>query len=119
MRGRARYTFEIARRQEGNSWRLLIAKSGLFSRGPKQTVRSIAERWIHEQQGQLRGGRLVIRGKRGDAPRRFEATVRVRILADDGQQLAVAYIGTDRVDTYSPPDSSLASFSQLAGRGHG
>jgi hypothetical protein len=116
MKGRVRYTFEIATRGGGDSWCLLVTRSELFSRGPKQTVRSIAERWIHEQQGQLRGGRLVIRGRRGRAPRGFTATVRVRILAGDesGRQLAAAYIGLDRIDAYALPDSLVS-----AGRGHG
>lgn len=120
MRGRVRYNIEIGLRQSDGSWLLLVEGSGLFSRRPKQTVRSIAERWIHEQQGQLRGGRLIIRGKRADAPRGFEATVRVRVLADDesGRPLAAAYIGTDRMDAYSAPGLELVAVGHVARQGH-
>lgn len=114
MRGRVRYTFEIATRRRGGSWNTIAVRTDLFSRGAKATARSIVERWIHEQQGQLVGGRVVIRGRRGDVPRSFEASARVRILAGDGsgRQLAVAYVGTDRA--HSLPDEQLA----LVGQGH-
>jgi len=124
MKGRVRYTFEIATRREGGAWQALVTRSGMFSRSPKATARSIVERWIHEQHGQLRGGRVVIRGRRTAAPRAFEATVRVRVLAGDGsdRQLAVAYIGTDtgggsQRDAYSLPDQSLASVGRAVGSG--
>ena len=107
MRGRARYTFDIAARGRDGSWTVIAARSGRFSRGPKATARSIAERWIFEHVGQLAGGRLVIRGGQRGVPRKFVATVRIRILDEYGvRQLAVAYIGTDRPlfrDTYSQP----------------
>ncbi|WP_328522902.1 hypothetical protein [Kribbella sp. NBC_00359] len=111
-----RYDFEIATRRDESSWHLVAVRTGLFSRGAKATARSIVERWIHEQTGQMRGGRLLIKGRRGQLPRTFEAFVRVRILAGDGtaRQLAVAYIGADRMDAYSPPDPKL----MLAGQGH-
>jgi hypothetical protein len=98
MRRRVAYTFEIARRDGDDCWHVLVAQSGLFSRAPKATARSIAERWIFEQAGQLRGGRLVIVGRGGREPRRFDATVRVRVIdfADGTRDLAVAYIGTDQ-----------------------
>lgn len=113
MRGRVRYNFEIATWRRGGSWNTETVRTGLFSRGAKATARSIVERWIHEQQGQLIGGRVVIKGRRGDVPRGFEASARVRILAGDGsgRQLAVAYVGTDRV--HSLPDAQLT----LAGQG--
>src|SRR6266540_6697703 len=109
MKGRVRYSFEIATRRDGGSWHRPVTRTGLFSRNPKATARSIVERWIHEQQGQLLGGRVVIRGRSTSVPRAFEASVRVRLLAGDGsgRQLAVAYIGTDRVDAYALPDSGL------------
>lgn len=107
MRGRVRYVVEIATRRDGGSWHPLVTRSGLFSRGPKATARSIVERWIFEQQGQLRGGRVVIRGRRAGVRRAFEATVRVRILAGDesGRQLAVAYIGIDHARRFVVPPS--------------
>ena len=124
MKGRVRYTFEIATRREGRVWQVLVARSGLFSRTPKSTARSIVERWIFEQQGQLRGGRVVIQGRRTAAPKGFETTVRVRVLAGDGsgRQLAVAYIGVDRSqttprDTYTVPDLRFVSAGQLTGHG--
>jgi hypothetical protein len=98
MRRRVAYNFEIARRGDDERWHVLVARSGLFSRGPKATARSIVERWIFEQAGQLRGGRLVIVGRGGREPRRFDATVRVRVIdfANGTRDLAVAYIGTDQ-----------------------
>ena len=124
MKGLVRYTYEIAIRHDSGTWHPLVARSGFFSRSPKSTARSLVERWIHEQQGQLRGGRVVIRGRRAAVPRAFEATVRVRVLAGDGsgRQLAAAYIGDDRAqllrrDAYSVPDLRLISAGQLSGRG--
>ncbi|MFG1626236.1 hypothetical protein [Kribbella sp. NPDC049227] len=97
MTGRRSYAFEIAMRARDGSWQVVAARSGTFSRPPKATARSIAERWIHEQAGQLRGGRLVVLGKRRTPPRRFDASVRVRILDRlDGYLLAAAYVGVDR-----------------------
>jgi hypothetical protein len=95
MRGRRRYVFEIAMRR-GSQWSVAAVGSGTFSRVPKATVRSIAERWIFEQAGQLRGGRLVILGKRKAPPTTFDASVRIRILDDRLRLLAAAYIGVDR-----------------------
>jgi hypothetical protein len=95
MRGRRRYAFEIATRSSGQ-WSVVVAGSGVFSRAPKATVRSIAERWIFEQAGQLRGGRLIIFGKRSVPPRSFDAFVRIRILDVGLGQLAAAYIGVDK-----------------------
>ncbi|GAB2679464.1 hypothetical protein [Kribbella swartbergensis] len=97
MRGRRAYAFEIAMRGRDGRWIVVVAKSGMFTRSPKATARSIAERWIFEQAGQLRGGRLVIRGKRRTVPRAFDASVRIRIMDELGaRQLAAAYIGLDR-----------------------
>jgi len=107
------YAYEIAVRRDGGVWQALASGTGIFSRKPKATARSLVERWIHEQQGQLRGGRVVVRGRRPAAPRAFEATVRITILAGDGsgRQLAVAYIGDDRTrparDRYAVPDLTL------------
>jgi hypothetical protein len=115
MKGRVRYAYEIAVRSDGGTWRDVVAGSSYFSRSAKATARSLVERWIHEQQGQLRGGRVIVRGRRLAAPRAFEATVRITILAGDGsgRRLAAAYIGDDRVrpggDRYAVPD--LATFA--------
>ena len=134
MKGRVRYTFEIATRRDDQTWHVLVARTGLFSRRPKATARSIVERWSHEQQGQLRGGRVVIGGRRAAVPKHFDATVRIRVLAGDGsgRQLAVAFIGIDRVaredgarrsdprtarDEYAVPD--LPRAEHLAGQGRG
>lgn len=95
MRGSRCYVFEIATRR-GGPWSVVAAGSGVFSRAPKATVRSIAERWIFEQAGQLRGGRLVIVGKRNRPCRSFEAFVRVRVLDDRRGQLAAAYVGVEQ-----------------------
>lgn len=95
MRGSRCYVFEIATRR-GGPWSVVADGSGVFSRTPKATVRSIAERWIFEQAGQLRGGRLVIVGKRNRSCRSFEAFVRVRVLDDRGGQLAAAYVGVEQ-----------------------
>lgn len=123
MKGLVRYTYEIAVRRKSGTWHALVTGSGIFSRSPKSTARSLVERWIHEQQGQLRGGRVVIRGRRTAAPRAFEATVRVKVLAGDGsgRQLAAAYIGDDRThatrrDAYAVPDMSLIAAGQVSGR---
>jgi hypothetical protein len=127
MRGRRRYAFEIAMRGRDGQWSVAVARSGFFSRSPKATARSIAERWIFEQAGQLRGGRLVILGRRCGPPRAFDATVRIRILHEYGaRQLAAAYIGVDwrRVstsndhgpiagrDNYLPPSNVLVGRSR-------
>lgn len=97
MKGRVRYIFEIATRSGGGDWQIALSRTGEFTREPKATARSIVERWIFEQAGQLRGGRVIIRGARTGAPRAFDATVRVRILAGDGsgRQLAAAFVGSD------------------------
>jgi hypothetical protein len=106
---------------------VVAARSGFFSRSPKSTARSIVERWIFEQQGQLRGGRVVILGKQHAEPKAFDASVRIRILAGDGsgRQLAVAYIGADVVrrtgkDAYSMPSAALLAAGHLGtSRGRG
>jgi hypothetical protein len=97
MRRKVAYGIEIAARDTHGEWQVLTAKAGLFSRKPKPTARSIIERWIHEQSGQLRGGRVVIVGPKASLPRQFETTVRVRILdfEDRTRELAAAYIGSD------------------------
>lgn len=111
MRRKVAYGIEIATRGAHGEWQVRTAKAGLFSRKPKATARSIIERWIHEQSGQLRGGRVVIVGSKESLPRHFETTVRVRILDfdDRSRELAVAYIGSDapagprRVDRWELP----------------
>ena len=123
MRGRRGYAFEIATRGCDGQWVVVAARAGAFSRSPKATARSIAERWIFEQAGQLRGGRLVILGRRQRPPRAFEATVRIRVLDRlGGRQLAAAYIGLDRgQDPITPPsrDHYLAPELALDGGGRG
>jgi hypothetical protein len=116
MRGRRDYSFEIATRGSDGEWSVAVARTGIFSRSPKATVRSIAERWIFEQAGQLRGGRLIILGRRRTPPRAFDASVRIRILDQlGGRQLAAAYIGVDRIapsaggrDHYLAPALAMA-----------
>jgi hypothetical protein len=111
MRRKVAYGIEIATRDLHGEWQILTAKAGLFSRKPKPTARSIIERWIHEQSGQLRGGRVVILGPKASLPRQFETTVRVRILDYEARtrELAAAYIGSDvptelsRVDRWELP----------------
>ncbi|MFF1819826.1 hypothetical protein ACFVWG_21170 [Kribbella sp. NPDC058245] len=99
MRGRKMYAFEIATRGNASEWVTAASGVGVFSRAPKPTVRSIAERWIHEQTGRLRGGRLVVVGRRRGAPRGFVPSVRIRLLDRAGHRpLASAYIGVDRRD---------------------
>lgn len=120
MKGRVIYAYEIAVRRDGEVWHALASGTGMFSRSPKATARSLVERWIHEQQGQLRGGRVVVRGRRVAAPRAFDASVRIRILAGDGsgRQLAAAYIGDDRTrparDRYAVPDLTLFAAGRLS-----
>jgi len=99
MRGRRGYSFEIATRKGDVEWSVTVARAGIFSRWPKATVRSIAERWIFEQAGQLRGGRLIILARRRTPPRAFDASVRIWILDQFGgrQLAAAAYIGVDRI----------------------
>lgn len=116
MRGRRGYAFEIATRGRDCEWSVAVATSGMFSRSPKATARSIAERWIFEQAGQLRGGRLIILGKWRRPPRAFDASVRILILDQlGGRRLAAAYIGVDRVapstggrDHYLVPELAFA-----------
>lgn len=97
MRGRTRYVFDIAMRGQDHEWSVAVSKAAMFSRRPKETTRSIAERWIFEQAGQLRGSRLLIVGKRARPPRSFDADVRIRIMERiGGRQLAAAYTGVDR-----------------------
>jgi len=99
-----RYTFEIATRAHDGHWSVLTTQSGLFSRAPQATARSIAERWIFEQAGQLRGGRLVIHGKRGEPPKTVDTVVRILILDHvTARRLAAAYIIADhsRFEAYA------------------
>jgi hypothetical protein len=104
MRGRRMYAFEIATRARDGSWSTVASGSGQFSRPPKASVRSIAERWIHEETGRLSGGRLLVVGRRRNAPRGFVAGVRIRLLDPQGDYpLASAYIGLDRRDHYQLP----------------
>ncbi|GAB3930351.1 hypothetical protein GCM10029976_031980 [Kribbella albertanoniae] len=99
MRGTKMYAFEIATRGRGGEWVTVASGLGVFSRAPKPTVRSIAERWIHEQTGRLRGGRLIVVGRRRAAPRGFVPSVRIRLTDRAGDRpLASAYIGVDRRD---------------------
>ncbi len=99
MRGRRMYAFEIATRGNDGQWTVVAAGTNAFSRPPKATVRSLAERWIHENTGRLGGGRLIIVGRRRGAPRAFVAGVRIRLLdRPDGYALATAYVGVDRRD---------------------
>ena len=99
MRGRRMYAFEIATRGRNGAWTVVASGTNLFSRPPKPTVRSVAERWIHENTGRTGGGRLVVVGRRGSAPRAFVAGVRIQLLDRvGGYALATAYIGVDRRD---------------------
>jgi hypothetical protein len=125
MRGRRSYAFEIATRRKDGQWSVVVARSSVFSRAPKATARSIAERWIFEQAGQLRGGRLVVLGRWRTARRSFDASVRIRILDRvGGRQLAVAFIGNDRDQaTVVPPsptrDEYMPATLALARSGRG
>ncbi|WP_405056861.1 hypothetical protein OG474_29495 [Kribbella sp. NBC_01505] len=99
MRGRRMYAFEIAKRGKDGSWSRVASGTGQFSRPPKASVRSIAERWIHEETGRLSGGRLLVVGRRRGVPRGFVPSVRIRLLDPAGAYpLAAAYIGLDRRD---------------------
>jgi len=98
------YAFEIATRGQDGSWSTVASGSGQFSRPPKASVRSIAERWIHEETGRLSGGRLLVVGRRRSAPQGFVAGVRIRLLDPAGDYpLASACIGLDRRDYYRLP----------------
>ncbi|GAB3934039.1 hypothetical protein GCM10029976_042420 [Kribbella albertanoniae] len=93
------YAFEIATRESDGRWTVVASGTNVFSRPPKATVRSLAERWIHEHTGRLGGGRLVIVGRRRGAPRAFVAGVRIQLLdRPGGYALATAYVGVDRRD---------------------
>ena len=115
MRGRRIYAFEIATRRSDGAWTVITSGAGAFSRPPVATVRSLAERWIHERTGQLRGGRLVVVGRRRGAPRTLVASVRIRVLDQvDGHPLASAYIGVDRRD-----DVRVDRYERAAGGSRG
>lgn len=99
MRGKRMYAFEISTRGRNGSWSTVASGIGEFSRPPKASVRSIAERWIHEETGRLRGGRLIVVGRRRRAPRWFVPRVRIQLLDRAGEYpLASAYVGDDRRD---------------------
>ncbi|GAA0597370.1 hypothetical protein GCM10009534_34680 [Kribbella sandramycini] len=99
MRGKRMYAFEISTRSLDGSWSTVASGVAEFSRPPKASVRSIAERWIHEETGRLRGGRLIVVGRRRHAPRWLVPAVRIRLLDRAGEYpLASAYIGEDRRD---------------------
>jgi hypothetical protein len=120
MRARMTYELDIAMRGRDGRWWVAVARSAQFDRSPMSTARSIAERWIFEETGELPGGRLLVVGQRHRLPQSFDASVRIRILdKPGGRQLAAAYIGIDcgrgRTPTGSGRDHYLPAAMVLAG----
>jgi hypothetical protein len=92
------YFYEIASRDETNHWQVVTTDRVASTRDPQSTARSVIERWINDQHGQLPGGQVFIfNHPKTTEPNDITASTRVRIYTTHPPHksciLAAAYIG--------------------------